>query len=207
MIGICARCGNCDWDKIVTKTTVKCPKCNFEWEYIRLPLFILSGCSGIGKTTTAIEIMKKTTDLVVMDSDIFCGVQHATSDEDYRQRIDAIEAISRNVNQSGKPVLWTVAGNLDMLPESYNSVFFDGIYCLALVADEATLREHMCVGRGITDKNWIEGSVAYNEYFKDHDSIGKQKFEILSIDGKKACEVADEVLQWIKSKLNKNTVD
>ena len=192
---------------MVTKDKIICPKCNSEWEYIRLPLFILSGCSGIGKTTTAIEIMKLTRDVVVMDSDIFCGVQNASSEEDYKRRIDTMEAISRNVNQSGKPCLWTVAGNLDMLPDSYNASFFTDIYCLALVAKEETLRDHMVRGRKITDTAWIDGSVEYNEYFKTHNSIGKQSFDVLSIDGKTPGEVAKEVLWWIGSKLNKNTVD
>ncbi len=170
-------------------------------------MFVLSGCSGIGKTTTAIEIMKKTTDIVVLDADIFCGVQNAQNEEDYRRRIDTIEAISRNINQCGKPVLWTIAGNLDMLPKSYNSDFFSDIYCLALVADQEVVRDHMINGRKINDKNWIEGSVSYNEYFKAHRSIGELIFDILSIDGKTPEQVADEVISWINLKLNKNTVD
>lgn len=170
-------------------------------------MFVLSGCSGIGKTTTAIEIMKKTTDVVVMDSDVFCGVQQAINDEDYRRRIDTIEAISKNINQCGKPVLWTIAGNLDMLSASYNSRFFDEIYCLALVADTETLRKRMVDGRGITDIDWIESSVAYNAYFKSHDSIGELKFDILNIDGRTPEQVASGVIDWIKSKLDKNTVD
>jgi DNA-directed RNA polymerase subunit RPC12/RpoP len=207
MIGICGRCGNHDWDKTVQNGKIKCPKCGFEWEYKALPLFVLSGCSGIGKTTTAIEIMKKTTDIAVMDADIFCGVQNAQSEEDYRLRIDTIEGISKNVNQSGRPMLWTIAGNLDMLPSSYNSRFFSAIYCLALVADEQTVREHMTCGRGIVDTQWIQSSVEYNEYFKTHTSIGSLDFDILSIEGKTPEEAADEVISWVLNKLNKNTVD
>ena len=55
----------------------------------------------------------------------------------------------------GKPVLWTIAGNLDMLPRSYNTRFFNGIYCLVLTVDDDALRDQMTNGRGITDSGWI----------------------------------------------------
>ena len=198
MRGTCNNCGNHDWDKIVENGRVKCPKCNFEWDYIELPLFILSGCSGIGKTTTAIEIMKNTTDIVVLDVDILRGIQAPQTQEDYMRFIDTLEAISRNINQCGKPVLWTVAGNLDMLPKSYNSRFFSHIYCLALVADSETVREHMIIGRKIADPDWKQSSLEYNEYFRTHDSIGELKFDTLSIENKTPEQVATEVIDWIK---------
>ena len=118
MIGTCGKCGNHKWDKIVKDGCVTCPECNHSWSYISLPLFILSGCSGVGKTTTGIELIQRQNDVVVLDADIFCGVQNASSEEDYRKRVDTLEALSRNISQSGKPVLWTMAGNLDMLPKS-----------------------------------------------------------------------------------------
>ena len=206
MITTCKKCGNHNWDKLIKDGKVICPKCGYSWDHIKLPLFILSGCSGLGKTTTAIEIMQRKVDFVILDGDILGGVQNAVTTEDYRRRVDTIQALSRNINQSGRPVLWTVAGNLDMFPDSYNTRFFDGIYCLALVSDEKTVREHMTVGRGITDEGWIEGSVGYNEYLRTHDSIGAQKYEILDITQKTPSQVADEVISWVNKYLNKNTV-
>lgn len=206
MIGTCSKCGNHKWDKVVDNGKVYCPECNNSWDYVALPLLILSGCSGIGKTTTAIEIVKKKVDFVVLDADIFGGIQNAVSQEDYQKRVDTICWLSRNINQSGKPVLWTVAGNLDMFPQSYNSRFFSEIDCLALVSSEETIRKHMTEGRGITDEGWVAGSVGYNEYFKSHDSIGDLKFETLDIDSKTPSEVADQVISWVEKCLNKNTV-
>lgn len=52
MIGTCARCGNYEWDKEVDGNVIRCPKCGNTWEFIKLPLFVLTGCSGVGKTTT-----------------------------------------------------------------------------------------------------------------------------------------------------------
>lgn len=201
MIGICVKCGNHKWDKTVKDGKVICPECNHSWCYRALPLFILSGCSGVGKTTTAIEIMQKQTDVVVLDADIFCGVQNATTEEDYRRRVDTLESLSRNISQSGKAVLWTMAGNLDMLPTSYNTRFFSGIHTLVLTVDENALRKRMKEGRGITDEAWIEGSVGYNEYLRTHKSLGSLEYETLDITDRSPTEVADAVIEWFKKYL------
>ena len=201
MIGICGKCGNHKWDKIIKDEKITCPECNHSWSYLSLPLFILSGCSGVGKTTTAIEIMHSQTDVVVLDADIFCGVQQASTENDYRNRIDTLESLSRNISQCGKPVLWTVAGNLDMIPSSYNAQFFSGIHCLVLVTDENSLRDRMINGRGIADHNWIEGSVGYNKYLSEHDSLGELKFERLDITNKTPAEVAQAVIDWYQKYL------
>lgn len=196
MIGICGKCGNHKWDKIVKDGRVTCPECNHSWSYISLPLFILSGCSGVGKTTTGIELLQKQNDVVVLDADIFCGVQNASTEDDYRKRVDTLESLSRNISQSGKPVLWTMAGNLDMIPKSYNTRFFSGIYCLVLTVDDDALRDQMTNGRGITDSGWIEGSVGYNQYLKTHNTLGELSYETLDITNKTPAEVADEVISW-----------
>ena len=201
MIGICNKCGNHKWDKIIKDGKIICPECNYSWSYLSLPLFILSGCSGVGKTTTAIEIMHTQKDIVVLDADIFCGVQNASTEDDYRRRIDTLESLSRNISQCGKPVLWTIAGNLDMIPLSYNAQFFSGIHCLVLVTDENSLRDRMINGRGIADHNWIEGSVGYNKYLSEHDSLGELKFERLDITEKTPQEVACAVTEWYQKYL------
>lgn len=97
MIGICVKCGNHKWDKTVENGRVICPECKHSWSYISMPLFILSGCSGVGKTTTAIELMQMQNDIVVLDADIFCGVQDASTEEDYRTLSRAFHAISHSV--------------------------------------------------------------------------------------------------------------
>ena len=49
MVEICPKCGNFSPDKTVTDNTIACPKCGHSWEFLRLPLFIVTGASGVGK--------------------------------------------------------------------------------------------------------------------------------------------------------------
>jgi hypothetical protein len=146
-------------------------------------------------------MMQRQNDVVVLDADIFCGVQNASTEDDYRKRVDTIESLSRNISQSGKPVFWTMAGNLDMLPKSYNTRFFDGIYCLVLTVDEDALRDRMINGRGITDSGWIEDSAGYNQYLRTHNTLGELSYETLDITNKTPAEVADAVIEWYKKYL------
>lgn len=201
MIEICSNCGNHEWDKEIIGNKLRCPKCGAEWEFRKMPLLILTGCSGVGKTTTAIEIMRKMVDFVVLDADIFAGFINWEDEESCNDRVEIIANISKDIQQSGKPVLWTMAGCLDRLPKAYNSRYFSEIICLALVTDENALRRRMQEGRGITDDNWINSSCDYNRYFMEHDRIGDTKYELLDISTKDPREVADYVVNWVQGKI------
>lgn len=200
MIEICSNCGNYEWDKEIIGDKLRCPKCGAEWEFRTMPLFILTGCSGVGKTTTAIEIMRKKVDFVVLDADIFSGLINWDTDDGCDNWVELIANISKDIMQSGRPVLWTMAGCLDRLPKTHNSRYFSKINCLALVCEESHLRKRMQEGRGITDENWVNGSCDYNRYFMTHESLGDTKYEVLDITGKEPCDVADYVIEWVKGK-------
>lgn len=195
MIGICPKCGNYDWDKEVSCCVIKCPKCAHTWKFKKLPLFILTGCSGVGKTTTGQELLQRNIGFVVLDSDILPG-------KDYDSWAEQMQNLSKNIMQSGIPVLWTMTGALERHGSTYNRRFFSEIYFLALVCDENELRRKLTEGRGVSDKDWIESSVEYNEYFKTHTSIGDIGFDTYDITGKSVSEVADYVEKWVNSKLN-----
>lgn len=203
MIGICHVCGNYDWDKEVEGNKITCPKCGGSWEYKKMPFFILTGCSGIGKTTTAQIIQRECEEVVTLDADIFYNIMPGETEEDNYAQIEQIQSLTNNIAQSGKAVLWTMAGNLDKVNNTYNRRFFDEVYVLALTASEADVRKRMGEGRGITDANWIQGSVDYNNYFRTHNSLGDLTFDTLDTEGKTVNEVAEEVKKWLTKHLNK----
>lgn len=202
MIGTCPHCGNYKKDKTVTDTEILCPRCGYRWHYKRFPLFILSGCSGVGKTTTGQALLQRQTDFLVLDADLFYNIMPHESDADYLSQVEQIESLSCNLMQSGKPVLWTMAGCLDKLCGTYNCRFFSEIYCLALTCRESELRRRMTEGRGITDENWLQSSVEYNRYFQTHHRLGDQYFDCLDITAKSVNEVADAVEAWVKRHLD-----
>lgn len=197
MIAICKNCGNHEWNKDVDGDYIICPECGSRWYFMKMPLHIITGCSGVGKTTAAQELQKLTTDYVVLDADIFYNIMPHESEEDYYNQIEQIFSLSNNISQSGKPVVWTMAGNIDKLLQVYHARFFSEIRVLALTCREETLRNRMMEGRGIMDEGWIRSSVEYNEYFRTHKKIGEVSFSTIETDDKSPEKIAECILEWM----------
>lgn len=199
MISICPSCKNHEWDKEVKgdqKQIVHCPKCGHEWSSTGLPLYIITGCSGVGKTTVAMELLHRDKEFIILDADYFQFMPSATS-EDWAAHIERMQDISADIMQNGRPVVWTQAGCIDRLYDTYNSRFFSDIKCLALTCDPKELRRRMIEGRNITSEEWLISSNEYNNYFTTHDRIGEVKYEKLDITLMSIEEIADYVTQWV----------
>lgn len=200
MVADCPKCGNYGWDKEVSGTTVRCPKCGNEWTFRKLPLFVLSGCSGVGKTTTAQALIQRRPDFVVLDADDFYSIMNPQTPEEHQQWVERMMKLSTDIVQSGRPVLWAMAGCLDLFPKAYHRRFFGELHCLALTCGEQELRRRMTEGRGIADEGWIQSSVDYNRYFQTHSQVGEMRFETLDIMDKPPEARAACIEQWIRAR-------
>ena len=72
MFNTCARCGSYHADKIIDPAGpfAVCPECGHRHSFRQLPLFVVTGASGAGKSTVCMELAQRTDDVVVMESDI-----------------------------------------------------------------------------------------------------------------------------------------
>ncbi|MDF2544581.1 MAG: nucleoside kinase [Herbinix sp.] len=203
MIDLCPQCHNHEWNKEVTpdKQQITCPNCGHSWNFKAMPLFILTGCSGVGKTTTAMELQQRDINFIPMDADFLYNLMPHETDEDYKNMAEQIMSLSKDIMQSGKPLLWTKAGALDCFEETYHLQFFTKIYYLALVCSDKELEKRMREGRKISDLNWITSSIDYNQWFMEHGIISGQKIDTYDITGKDVHEVANYVQHWIDEKV------
>ncbi len=203
MIGICPKCGDYEWNKQIAenKKYIICQQCGNQWKFNAMPLFILTGCSGVGKTTTAQELIQRDTKFIVMDADFLYNIMPHDTDEDHKKWVEQIMSLSKNIMQGGKPLLWTIAGALDYFENSYNRRFFTELYFLALVCNSEDLEKRMREGRHITDSNWINSSIDYNRWFIENGSLSGQRIDTYDITGKSVSEVADYVTQWVEARL------
>ena len=93
MIAICPKCQNYKWDKEVVNDTIRCPKCGMTWQFKKRPLYILAGCSGVGKTSTGMALQKMSQEFVVLDSDIFYNIMAHETEEDEYERVEQIQSL------------------------------------------------------------------------------------------------------------------
>ena len=198
MLEICSKCGNHEWDKEVDGNTIKCPKCGYKWKFEKLPIYFLTGCSGVGKTTTAIELQKLTDEYVILDVDWLRNVAWPQNDEEENNLIEQIFYLTKDISQSKKAVVWTMAGGLDRLSRAYGKRFFSEIKVLALTAESETIRKRMTEGRGIDDAGWIQSSVDFNNYFRTHDILDDTKYDTLDCTNGTPAEIARKVLEWLR---------
>lgn len=205
MMSICPKCNRYEWDKEVTgdkKQIVRCPHCGCEWHNTGLPLFIITGCSGVGKTTVAMELLHRNKEFIVLDADYFQFMPSETN-EDWASHIERMQDISVDIMQNGRPVVWTQAGCIDRLYDTYNSRFFSDIKCLALTCEVNELRKRMMEGRNITSHEWLDSSAQYNNYFMTHDSIGDVIYDKLDITNMNVEKIADYVVNWVNRYIGK----
>lgn len=207
MVDICPKCGNFDWDKAVDGDKITCPKCGHSWNFRKLPLFVVTGASGVGKTTTVQALQAKSQEFVCMDDDMLYNLLPHETAADFLAETEQLQIFSRNIMQCGKPAVWARAGNIHLLAETYGARFFSGIFVLALVCPEQELRRRMTEGRSIADPGWIQSSVDYNRYFMEHDRIGSATFDRLDIGALSTAEAALRVESWLKGKLHDLTIN
>lgn len=201
MIEVCLYCGNRIWNKYIEEQTIICPICNSKWDFLKFPLFFITGASGVGKTTAAQILQRKTQDFMVLEADMFYNIMPHDTEEDALNLIEQILYFSRNAMQCGKPLVWTKAGNIDKLSIASGNSYFSEIACLALVCSDEQLQSRMINGRCIKDAGWIHSSLDYNKYFLEHNKIGNTHYELLKVDDKTPEETATEIEHWLMRKM------
>lgn len=201
MIEVCLHCGNRAWNKYIEEQTIVCPICGSKWDFLKFPLFFITGASGVGKTTAAQILQRKTQNFIVLDADMFYNIMPHNTEEDALKQTEQIMYFSRNAMQCGKPLVWTKAGDIDILSIASGKSYFSEIACLALVCSDEQLQSRMRDGRGIKDAEWIHCSLDYNRYFLEHNKIGNTQYELLKVDDKTPEETATEIEHWLMRKM------
>ena len=128
----------------------------------KLPLFIVSGASGVGKSTLCEELFRDESRYIVLESDIIWNKVYNTPKDDYRAYRRMQLRLCASIAQAGLPVVLcgcAVPEQFECLPERE---LFTRIHCLAVVCDDDALERRLKKGRGIRDKKWIASSLDFN---------------------------------------------
>lgn len=177
MMNVCFQCGMYHADKLIDPAGpfAVCPECGFKHPFRQLPLLIVSGASGAGKSTVCQQLTGQLTQAVLLDSDILWRPEFNRPETKYRDYFELWLRLCKNISQSGRPVVLfgAGAGVPDNIEDCIERRYFSNVHYLALVCSDEALSERLKarpIWRGTRDAEYIDGHIRFNHWFKEYDS-------------------------------------
>lgn len=206
MFNVCPQCGEYSVEKLIDSSgpVAICPSCGYAHPFLQLPLFLLTGPSGVGKTTVCLELPSLLRECVILESDILWGAVSATAEKNYQDYRDVWLRVAKNVSQSGRPVV--LCGTA--IPEQFETCperrYFSALHYLALVCDdhllEARLKQRPTWRRSGSAET-IRTMLHLNQWLKEHAFTTHPPMTLLDTSHQSLLETVREVAQWIRLRL------
>jgi hypothetical protein len=204
MFNVCSNCGEYRADKIIDPAGpyAICPLCGYKHVFAWLPLLIVSGASGSGKTTVCQVLLGKLSSVVLLDSDILWRPEFNRPETNYRDYFELWLRMCKNIAQSGRPVVLFGAGvgvpeNMERCVERR---YFSCLHYLALTCDDDVLAERLRkrpLWRKSSDSAFLEQQVRFNRWFKDNAGSTTPTIDLLDTTHTSIGQTTEQVTRWI----------
>ncbi len=214
MLNTCFNCGAYRVDKVIDPAGpfAICPECGHRHPFRYLPLFIVSGASGVGKSTACQLLAGRFDDVVLMDSDVLWRREFDKPEVKYREYFELWLRVCKNIAQSGRPVALFGAGI--GVPENIEPClerrYFSSVYYLALTCDPEVQRARYYSRpswRRSKGPEFLEEHIRFNRWFRDNASQVTPPIDLLDTTLSSPEKVSQGVAQWIRGKLDGNGYD
>lgn len=212
MMNVCFKCGNYRPDKMIDPTGpyAICPECGHKHPFLYLPLLVVSGASGTGKSSVCNHLISRYQEAVLLDSDILWRAEFNQPENNYRDYFETWLRVCKNVSQSGRPVVLFGAGV--GVPENMQDCierrYFSEIKYLALVCDPETLAKRLLARpawRGTREPAFIEEHQRFNQWFMNYHQDNQQPpITLVDTSQKSLEETTLEVATWIRKNQSHN---
>jgi hypothetical protein len=145
MFNVCPACGAYSDEKAIDPRGpfAICPQCGYAHRFQRLPLLVITGASGSGKSTIGLALVPILTDCVVMESDILWRHEFDTPQDDYHTYRNLWLRIAKNIGRGGRPVVLVGSAVPDQFESCPERRYFSALHYLALVCDDDNLEERL----------------------------------------------------------------
>ena len=206
MFNVCPNCGEFRADKIILPDGpyAVCPNCEYQHKFIQLPLFVITGASGAGKSSACLALAK-TKDFVVMDSDILWRSEFDQPGTDYRNYRETWLRVCKNISQAGKPVVLCGASLPEQFEQCIERRYFSELHYLALVCSDEVLESRLRsrpAWRNSSDEEYIKTHVAFNRWFKENAKSTEPPMTLLDTSATTVDESVKRIEAWIRHSLS-----
>jgi len=165
----------------------------------KLPLFIVSGASGVGKSSICKILFQNETDYIVLESDILWHEVYNTPEDDYLAYRRLQLRLCASISQAGKPVVLCGCATPGQFDSLRGRASFTEIHYLAVVCEGDILNDRLQGGRNISDESWIASSVQFNSWLKANgETNGMILLDNTCLTPEEGAVIADN---WIKSRM------
>lgn len=206
MFNVCPGCGLYSDEKQIDPQGpfAVCLHCGHWHHFVQLPLFILTGASGSGKSTICLGLVARMSECVFLENDLFWRAEFATPEDNYYSFRNLCLRVGKNISQAGRPVV--LCGSA--IPEQYETCaerrYFSETHYLALVCDEQELvrrlRDRPGWRRSSTPEV-VEEMVKFNRWFKENAAKTKPPMTLLDNSCLSLEETVESVADWIRRHL------
>jgi predicted kinase len=206
MFNVCPSCGIYSVEKEIDpiESVAICPTCRYRHRFLRLPLFVLTGASGVGKTTVCLGLPAVLPECVALESDILWRKEYDDPAAIYREYRDIWLRIAKNVGQSGRPVVLAGTALPDQLESCPERRYFAAIYYLALVCDDDVLARRLRARpgwRAAGSADFVERMIQFSRWLTDNASRTTPPMALLDTTGSSVEDTVDQVAAWVRLRL------
>lgn len=211
-MNVCPSCGAWEVEKRVEAredgwAVAVCSVCAHEQRFRRLPLFILTGPSGAGKTTVMHLLMHTFPECVVIESDVLWGVVPEDGPGDYRTYLNLWLRMVKTIAQAGKPVLLCGTALPDQLEHLPERRYIGDIAYLALTSAPEVLRarlEARPAWRESGGEAFVSEMLTFNQWLRDNAAATWPPIMLHDTSTESAAETAGFVRRWVISGLSRS---
>ena len=204
MMNVCYNCGRYRADKVIDPAGpyAICPECGHKHSFRQLPLLMVDGASGSGKSTACRRLVGELDQVVTLEADILRRDVYDRPERRYRAYFEKWLQLCKNISQSGKPVLlFCAGGNPENVEPCVEARYFSRIHYLALVCDDEELGERLRrrpAWRNCADPAYIEAHIEFNRWFKNTGSTGEPPIELLDTSKNSVEETVNQLTLWVR---------
>ena len=210
MFNVCYSCGEYHADKTVVllpetpgSAHAVCPNCGHPHRFRHLPLLIVAGASGTGKSALIQKLVTHVDEAVLLDLDILWRPEFNRPDDAYDGYFDTWLRLIKNIAQSGRPVVVFGAGigvpsNLEHQVERR---YIADSRTLALTCDDETLGARLRARpdwRGSGSDTFIESQLEFNRWFVEVGPTLSPPIELYDTTNQSIDATANHVAAWIR---------
>ena len=206
MFNVCRDCGLYRADKTIDPTGpyALCPECGHAHPFRRLPLLLVGGASGAGKSTILQHLLGRVESAILLEADILWRPEFNRPDDGYRDFFETWLRLAKNIGQAGRPV--TLFGAGMAVPENIEPRverrYFGAVSYLALVCDEDVLAARLRARPAWRESRgaaFVQEQIHFNRWCREQGPAQSPPVAVLDTTAADPAATADAVKKWIEA--------